>query len=50
MSKERFEHAIMTARLSKNSKVWFPRWLGRYAAFVKCGGDSPVPVDQERRS
>ena len=49
MSKERFEHAIMTARLSKNSKA-VPRWLGRYAAFVKCGGDSPVPVDQERRS
>ena len=48
MSKQEFERAVKTQRLSKASQVWFPRWVGRYAAFVRSRGDSPLPVDQER--
>lgn len=48
MSANDFERAVKVERLSKASKVWFPRWLGRYAAYVKCGGDSPIRVEREQ--
>ena len=48
MSTHEFERAVKVEQLSKASKVWFPRWVGRYAAFAKCSGETTIPVDQER--
>ena len=48
MCRERFEQAVKMERLSKNAKIWFPRWLGRYASFAKCSGEATIPVDRER--
>ncbi len=36
MSTHEFERAVKVEQLSKASKVWFPRWIGRFAAYVKC--------------
>lgn len=34
--------------MCKASKIWFPRWLGRYAALLRCGDEALIPVDRER--
>ena len=48
MSTHEFERAVKVEQLSKASKVWFPRWIGRFAAYVKCAGDAPIRVEQEQ--
>ncbi len=48
MSTHEFERAVKVEQLSKASKVWFPHWIGRFAAYVKCAGDAPIRVEQEQ--
>ena len=43
MSVEGFRRAVQTAKLGKNDKEWFPRWILRYSQSVPpVNGDLPV--------
>jgi hypothetical protein len=38
MSVKKFCWQLNEAKLGKNDKVWFPRWVRRYASMVEPGG------------
>jgi integron integrase len=46
MSVESFRRLVQTARLGKNDREWFPRWIQRYAPSVK-PIDGNLPVTEE---
>ncbi len=46
MSVENFGRLLHEAKLSKNDKEWFPRWIRRYASSVKMV-DGKLPVGPE---
>jgi len=48
MSKAQFESAVKLARLSSAAQTWFPKWLGRYASFLRAAEDVRLPVDREQ--
>jgi hypothetical protein len=48
MSVERFQVVLKLASLGNDDKVWFERWLRRYAVFVHQPENLPLLVSQER--
>ena len=46
MSAERFEATVDTMKLSKDDKVWFPRWIQRYASSLSIPKDQTLPVTE----
>ena len=48
MSVERFQIVLKLASLGNDDKVWFERWLRRYAMFVHQPENLPLLVSQER--
>ena len=47
MSVERFQVVLKLASLEDNDKVWFGRWLRRYAVFLRQPENLPLVVSQE---
>ena len=48
MSVERFQVVLKPASLGNDEKVWFGRWLRRYAVFLHQPENLPLLVSQER--
>ena len=48
MSVERFQIVLKLASLGNDDKVWFRRWLRRYAVFLRQPENLPLLVSQER--
>ena len=48
MSKTQFELAVKSMRLDSASQTWFPRWVSRYASFLRSPDDAALPVDRQR--
>jgi len=46
MGVENFGRLLHEAKVSKNDKEWFPRWIRRYASSVKMV-DGKLPVGPE---
>ena len=46
MSVERFQIVLKLASLGNDDKVWFARWLRRYAVFVHQPENLPLLVSQ----
>jgi hypothetical protein len=44
MSVEKFLGTIASARIHENDAEWFPRWIRRYASFLKAPVDRPLLV------
>ena len=44
MSVERFEREVATASYAKNDRIWFPRWIRRYAGSVGKNKRGQLPV------
>jgi len=47
MGVENFGRLLHEAKLSKNDKEWFPRWIRRYASSVKMV-DGKLPVRRRK--
>ena len=44
MSVEAFEREVATASYAKNDRIWFPRWIRRYAGSVGKNKRAQLPV------
>jgi len=47
MSLERAANAIRNSVLSANDRTWFPRWLGKLAAWLKVGHGGELPITRD---
>jgi hypothetical protein len=47
MSVERFQMVLKLANLENDDKVWFGRWLRRYAVFLHQPENLPLLVSQQ---
>ena len=47
MSVQRFEIVVKLAKIEDNDRVWFGRWLRRYAVFLRQPDSVPLLVSQD---
>ncbi len=48
MSIEKLGKVLRSARLKKNDRAWFERWIGWYGKYCGAGFDERIPVDRKR--
>ena len=48
MGTKLFCDALHDAKIGKNDRKWFPKWLRRYAECVQHNQDTAIPIDTER--
>jgi len=41
-----FYRVVAGGKIQKNDAIWFPRWVRRYAVFLKQGDDAPLLVTE----
>ena len=46
MSISKAAKALRSARLKRNDRTWFERWIGWYGKFCGKDHDQPVPVER----